>query len=152
MAIATCLELIERGASLDQITLGMALMPFASNDTSIYEKQVYLVTKTYTKEKGVPEDVKEITFQFIEYSLRYSKYIHVNLLEYIFLHNNISQEAYELLYRIKDNIKKAGMEAIPYSLAKSVLENQKNSLEYSEAQRLKSILDIYNPYDNPSIH
>lgn len=160
-AIKEACEAFERGETPSIELLKLALNPEASQDNGIYADQVVLVSKTYVtikegtiQTKDVPQEIKEVTFEYIKKSAEYSKYMHVVLINYIFLNNTLSEQAYDLLVKMKADITKVGMGILPFANAKSIVEakgliNKKRKT--AAEKRLIAIMELYDP-QVPSIH
>lgn len=160
-AIKEASQAFERGETPSIELLKLALDPKASADNDIYAKQVSLVTKTYIvveknniTQRDVPDEIKKITFNFIKGCAEYASYLHVNLINYIFLNETISEEAFDLLVKMKADITRVGMGILPFANAKSLVEakgllNKKNTT--AAEKRLIAIMELYAP-QVPSIH
>jgi hypothetical protein len=160
-AINECISVFSKGGIPNVDLLRTALDAKASENNDVYAKQVGLVTKTYivvdnknVSKKDVPEEIKSITFEYIKDCAKYASYLHVNLINYIFLNENISEEALELLKKIKSDLIKCGMAILPYANAQTIIKSKKllSKKTLTDAEkRLIKVMELYDP-QAASIH
>lgn len=154
-AINECMQIFDNGKIPPTELLIEALHAEASANNDIYNKQVSLVTKTYIVvdkknilTKDVPDDLKKITFDYICGCAKHASYLHVNLINYIFLNEVITEAALQLLEKIKPELVKCGMAILPYANAQTIVNTKKllNKKNLTNAEkRLIKVMELYDP-------
>ncbi len=123
--------------------LYQALDPRFAGDPDIYTKQISVVLSTYREGEDVDKAVKDICFDFIKDSIKYCGYIHVNLMEYIFKNDEISERAYQLFCDAEKQIRSKSMSVLPAAFAdriakkKGLYEKTPEDLTAAEIRILK---------------
>ena len=119
-------RLVKLGKKPSIHELYQALDPRSASNVNIHTAQVNIICSTYRQGEDVPEDIKAVCFEHITQCIQYTGYFHINLMEYIFKNDMITEQAFQLFEDSKDIIIKTGMKVMPKSYAHRLA--QKKSL------------------------
>ena len=130
-------RLVKLGRKPSVHELYQALDPRSAADPNIHTAQVNIVSSTYTKGCDVPNDIKDVCFDYIRESIKYAGYFHVVLMEYIFKNDTISERAFNLFTEAENVIRHSGMAIMPkmyaHRLAKKKGLYDKQAVELSDS-------------------
>ncbi len=117
-------RLLKLGVTPSVHELYQALDARFAGNTDMFNKQVVIVCSTHVDGQDVPDDIKDVCFDFIKESIAYAGYLHASLIEYIFKNDRLSERAYQLFVDAEQGIREKGMHSLPKTYANRIAKKK----------------------------
>ena len=148
--IKSGITIIDLDGEITPEEMQIALKTDFSDDPEIFEEQVSLVQKSYNTVKDVvkAKEIKIIVYHYIEDTLHIWEHPSGTLLEFPFYGTTISQETFNFIRDIEDEIKKSGLNQMIFPHIRRLYEQinfgGEDKLNASE-QRIVTLYKMFNP-------
>ena len=148
--IKSGITIIDLDGEITPEEMQIALKTDFSDDPVIFEEQVSLVQKSYNTVKDVlkAKEIKMIVYHYIKDTLHIWEHPSGTLLEFPFYGTTISQETFNFIRDIEDEIKKSGLHQMIFPHIRRLYEQinfgGEDKLNASE-QRIITLYKMFNP-------
>lgn len=148
--IKSGITIIDLDGEITPEEMQIALKTDFSDDPEIFEEQVSLVQKSYNTVKDVvkAKEIKIIVYRYIKDTLHIWEHPSGTLLEFPFYGTTISQETFNFIRDIEDEIKKSGLNQMIFPHIRRLYEQinfgGEDKLNASE-QRIITLYKMFNP-------